>query len=250
MSRGGTAFITLAPMLATTRTGPVSLLELQREERRNALDLELCRAIHTAATAEVEAGARVLVITGAGTSFCSGADLDGVYGQEFLEALYGMLHGLAALPVPILAAVNGPAIGAGTQLALACDLRVGDTTARFGVPTARNAMAVDPWTMRILSTIAGGGMARRLMIAAEIIDRDEALQCGLVDRSGTLDETLEWAQEIATLAPLTLAHNKAVLNGAADDEVARSFAACWGSQDVQEAALARKEKRAPVFTGR
>jgi enoyl-CoA hydratase len=161
-----------------------------------------------------------------------------------------MLHGLAALPVPIVAAVNGPAIGAGTQLALACDLRVGDETARFGVPTARNGMAVDPWTMRMLANVAGGGMARRLMLAAEIVDRDEALQCGLVDRPGTLADALTWAEEIATLAPLTLAHNKAVLNGADDDAVARSFAACWASEDVREAALARREKRSPVFTGR
>ena len=237
-------------MLALSRTGHVTTLELSREERRNALDLDLCRAILTSATAEVETGARVLVITGAGSSFCSGADLDGVYGQEFLEALYGMLHGLAALPVPLIAAVNGPAIGAGTQLALACDLRVGDSTARFGVPTARNAMAVDPWTMQMLASIAGGGMARRLMIAAEIIDREEALRCGLVDRVGTLEEALAWAHEIATFAPLTLAHNKAVLNGAADQDVARNFAACWSSDDVKEAALARQEKRTPVFTGR
>lgn len=237
-------------MLSTTRTGPVSLLELQREERRNALDLDLCRAIHAAAQAEVDAGARVLVITGEGTSFCSGADLNGVYGQEFLEALYGMLHGLTALPVPILAAVNGPAIGAGTQLALACDLRVADESARFGVPTARNGMAVDSWTMRTLAHVAGGGVARRLMIAAELIDRDEAVQCGLVDRTGTLDDAMAWAQEIATLAPLTLAHNKAVLNGAGDDEVTKSFDACWASEDVREAAAARAEKRRPVFTGR
>jgi enoyl-CoA hydratase len=237
-------------MLSTTRIGTVSVLELQREQRRNALDLELCRALHTSAAAEVEAGARVLVITGAGTSFCSGADLDGVYGQEFLEALYGMLHGLAALPVPIVAAVNGPAIGAGTQLALACDLRVADAGARFGVPTARNGMAVDAWTMRTLAGVAGGGLARRLMLAAEIVDRDEALRSGLVDRAGTLDDALAWAQEIATLAPLTLAHNKAVLNGADDDAVARGFAACWASADVQEAAAARRDKRAPVFSGR
>lgn len=237
-------------MLSTTRNGPVSLLELQREERRNALDLDLCRAIHAAAAAEVEAGARVLVITGAGSSFCSGADLNGVYGQEFLEALYGMLHGLTKLPVPIIAAVNGPAIGAGTQLALACDLRVGDETARFGVPTARNGMAVDAWTMRTLAEVAGGGVARRLMIAAELIDRDAALHAGLVDRVGTLEDALAWADEIAALAPLTLAHNKAVLNGADDEEIERSFAACWASEDVREAAVARQEKRRPVFTGR
>lgn len=237
-------------MLSTTRDGAVSLLTLDRPERRNALNLDLCQAIDEAAAGEVAAGARVLVVTGTGSSFCSGADLTGVYGEEFLQALYGMLHGLTRLPVPLVAAVNGPAIGAGTQLALACDLRVGDVSARFGVPTARNAMAVDTWTMRTLAAIAGGGMARRLMLAAETVDLDVALGSGLVDRPGTLDEALAWAAEIATLAPLTLAHNKLVLNGGDDGAVAATFAACWASEDVREAATARTEKRAPVFTGR
>ena len=236
--------------LSTTREGAVSLLELCRSERRNALDLDLCDAIAESAAAEVAAGARVLVITGQGTSFCSGADLTGVYGDAFLNALYGMLHGLTRLPVPIVAAVNGPAIGAGTQLALACDLRVADSTATFAIPTARNAMAVDAWTIRALGTVAGGGIARRLMLAAESIDRDTALACGLADRPGTLEDALGWAHEIATLAPLTLAHNKLVLNGGADAAIAETFAACWASDDVREAASARTEKRTPVFTGR
>jgi enoyl-CoA hydratase len=235
--------------LASTLDGDIAVLELRREHRRNALDLVQCRAIHAAAQNAVDTGARVLVITGAGSSFCSGADLTGVYGEEFLEALYGMLHGLTRLPVPVVAAVNGPAIGAGTQLALACDLRVVDTTAAFAVPTARNGMAVDAWTIRTLAALAGTGPARRLMLAAESLDRDQALACGLADRAGTLDDAVAWAQEIATLAPLTLAHNKLVLNGGSDDEIARTFAACWASGDVREAAQARVEKRPPVFRG-
>ena len=237
-------------MLGTRVDGSVTVLELQREERRNALDLALCKELAAAAQAAVDDGARVLVVTGKGTAFCSGADLGGVYGQEFLDALYGMLHGLTRLPVPIVAAVNGPAIGAGTQLALACDLRVADTTAKFGVPTARNGMAVDAWTMRHLQTIAGGGVARRLMLAAETIDREAALHCGLADRPGDLDAALAWAHEIADLAPLTLAHNKLVLNGGEQAAIDESFARCWASDDVREAAAARTERRTPVFRGR
>ncbi len=237
-------------MLGTRRDGPVTVLELQREHRRNALDVALCRELSAAAHGAVEDGARVLVVTGAGTAFCSGADLGGVYGEEFIEALYGMLHGLARLPVPVVAAVNGPAIGAGTQLALACDLRVAGATARFGVPTARNGMAVDAWTMRTLAAVAGGGVARRLMLAAETIDREQALACGLADRPGDLDAALTWAHEIARLAPLTLAHNKLVLNDGDDAAVEESFARCWASDDVREAAAARAEKRAPAFRGR
>lgn len=239
-------------VLGVTRDGDVVVLELQREERRNALNLELCREIHEAVDGAIDDGARVIVVTGQGSVFCSGADLGGVYGPEFLEALYGMLHHLAHVPVPIVAAVNGPAIGAGTQLAIACDLRVADETARFAVPTAKNGMAVDAWTIRTLAQLAGTGPARRLMLAAESLDRDEALATGLADRAGTLDDAIAWAHEIAALAPLTLAHNKLILNGTPDDDpaIAASFEAVWASEDVREAARARSEKRPPVFEGR
>ncbi|EFQ83168.1 enoyl-CoA hydratase/isomerase family protein [Aeromicrobium marinum DSM 15272] len=241
-----------APVLSSERDGDVVLLTLRRPERRNALNTELCRAIHAAVDEAVEAGARVLVVTGEGTAFCSGADLGGVYGDEFLDALYGMLHHLAKVPVPIVAAVNGPAIGAGTQLAMACDLRVADESAVFAVPTGRNGMAVDAWTIRTLAQLAGSGPARRLMLAAESLDRDAALGHGLADRSGTLDVAIDWARDIATLAPLSLAHNKLVLNGSAadDDAIAASFTAVWASEDVREGAAARAEKRRPTFTGR
>lgn len=237
-------------MLGMTRDGDVVILELQREDRRNALSLDLCKAIHAAVDEAIHAGARAIVITGKGSAFCSGADLGGVYGDEFLNALYGMLHHLAEVPVPLIAAVNGPAIGAGTQLAIACDLRVADESSKFAVPTAKNGMAVDAWTIRTLADLAGHGSARRLMLAAETFDRQQALTVGLADRTGTLEDAVAWAKEIAELAPLTLAHNKLVLNGADDDAIAKSFAACWASEDVREAALARTEKRTPQFTGR
>jgi enoyl-CoA hydratase len=238
-------------MIATTRDGHVAIIELQRQDRRNALTVELCHAIRAAADEAVDGGARAVVVTGQGTSFCAGADLDGVYGSQFLDALYGMLHRLAALPVPIIAAVNGPAIGAGTQLAMACDLRVADSGATFAVPVARNGMAVDAWTIRTLGQLAGTGAARRMLLAAATLDRDEAQHRGLVDRSGSLQDAIAWADEIAELAPLSIAHSKLVLNGSAgDDEIDTSFAAVWASADVQEAAAARSERRTPVFEGR
>jgi len=239
-------------MLEVTVDGAVATLELQRDARRNALNLELCQAIHSAVDEVVIGGARAIVITGKGTAFCAGADLGGVYGPEFLEALYGMLARLTKVPVPLIAAVNGPAIGAGTQLAMACDLRVAAETAAFAVPTARNGMAVDAWTIRTLAKLAGGGVARRLMLAAETLDQEGALGCGLADRAGTLPDAVAWAHEIAELAPLALAHNKLVLNGSANDDEAidASFAAVWASDDVREAGRAREARRPPVFKGR
>lgn len=155
------------------------------------------------------------------------------------------------MPVPVIAAVNGPAIGAGTQLALASDLRIADTSARFAVPTVKNGMAVDAWTIRALATLAGMSPARRMMLAAESFDRDEALSCGMVDRVGTLDDAMGWARELADFAPLTLDYTKLVLNDAASDEqIEAAFDRIWASEDVREGALARAEKRTPTFRGR
>ncbi|MBA3020898.1 enoyl-CoA hydratase [Propionicimonas sp.] len=237
--------------LNSTRTGDVALLTLNRPERRNALNIELCNAIREAATDAADAGVRAIVVTGEGSSFCSGADLSGVYGQAFIDALYGMLHGLSQLPVPLIAAVNGPAIGGGAQLAIACDLRVASAAAQFAVPTPRNALATDAWTIRTLADIAGHGVARRLLLAAETFDAEAALAAGLADRQGDSADALAWAAEIATFAPLTLAYNKRVLNGwAAPDELDQRYADIWASQDAKEAAAAWVEKRLPRFSGR
>lgn len=237
-------------VLGSTRLGAVAVLTLHRPQVRNALSVELCRAIHAGVDEAIAAQARVIVITGEGTAFCSGADLNGVYGDDFQRALYGMLNRLVEVPVPIIAAVNGPAIGGGTQLAIACDLRVVDASAQFGVPTVRNGLAVDGWTIRRLADLAGGGMARRLMLAGEVVDADAALQSGLADRRGTLIDALAWADEIAELAPLSIAHSKRVFAGADDDTIAKSLVEVWASQDAREAATARAEKRPPRFQGR
>ena len=150
------------------------VIELARPERRNALNTALCDAVSQSVTSLVDEGARSIVITGQGTSFCSGADLDAVYGDDFLRALSGMLDAIRSAPVPVIAAVNGPAIGAGTQLAIACDLRIASDSAVFAVPTAKNGLAVDPWTARSLAALTGSGLARLLLVAAGSLSAAEA----------------------------------------------------------------------------
>lgn len=241
----------MTELLKVAGTTEVPVLTLNRPERRNALNIELCEAILDGVTNAAVDGARAIVITGEGKSFCSGADLSQVYGPEFTAALYEMLHGLSQLEVPLIAAVNGPAIGGGAQLAIACDLRVVAPAAAFAVPTPRNGLATDAWTIRTLAALAGVGVARRLLIAAEAIDADTALSSGLADRPGGLDDAVAWATEIADFAPLTLAFNKRILNGWADeDEIAQRYAEIWASADAAEGAEAWQEKRTPRFTGR
>jgi enoyl-CoA hydratase len=233
----------------------VALIRIDRHERRNALDVEHLDALHDELEGAVAEGARAVVVTGEGSAFCSGADLDGVYGDTFRESLYRTLGLIRRVPVPVIAAVNGAAIGAGAQLAIACDLRVVAEGARFAVPTARNGLAVDPWTVRRLALLAGGGAARSMLLGAATLSFDQAAAAGLVDRSGSLDDAVAWAQDIATMAPLSLAYSKRALDvlfeedGDGPAELVRLFDGCWASDDVAESGRARAEGRPPRFQG-
>lgn len=243
-------------MIELTWQNRVAVIALDRPEKHNALTIELCDRIRT--TLEEALEARAIVLTGHGRSFCSGADLDEVYTPDFRDALYAMLHAVTDAPVPVVAAVDGAAIGAGTQLAIAADFRVVAPKARFAVPTARIGLAVDPWTIRRLALLAGNGMARRLLLACDQIDAEAALACGLAELAGTTDEALVWAQAMTELAPLTQAYSKRVLNGVFEPELDEplgtqlheAFEGCWASSDFAEGRRSRSEKRAPVFQGR
>ena len=244
-------------MITQRRDGDVTVIQIDRHERRNALDAEHCDALRAAVQAAAAGGARAITITGAGSSFCAGADLGGVYGAGFRASLHGMLAAITEVAIPVIAAVNGPAIGAGTQLAIACDLRVVAPGARFAVPTARNGLAVDPWTVRRLVLLAGGATAQALLIGCETLDAERAMTRGLADRRGEFEDALGWARELATLAPLTLAYSKLALtelferpgDGSPSAAVLNAFEACWSSADLIEADRARAEGRPPVFQG-
>ena len=234
-------------MISRHRDGDVAVIEIDRHERRNALDAAHCHALRDAIQTE---GARAVVITGAGSSFCSGADLGAAYDAAFRDALYAMIAAVTEAPVPVLAAVNGPAIGAGAQLALACDLRIAAWEATFAIPTARLGIAVNPWTIRRLALLAGAGTAQAMLIGAESMDAARALQCGLASRLGDRAEALAWAHELAELAPLSLAYAKKALNREDSADLIKDFEACWASDDASEGQRARAEKRPPRFRGR
>lgn len=241
-------------MIETRTLAQTAMITLTRPEKRNALNIQLCQELSEAIDNATSQGARALVVTGTGTSFCSGADLDDVYSPAFRDALYTMLNAVTTAPVPVIAAVNGPAVGAGTQLAIAADLRVVAPGARFALPTARIGLAVDQWTIRRLSLLAGHGAARRLLLACEELDANAAWACGLADRQGGPEDALAWAEGIAELAPLTVAYSKRVLNHIADADIdaplTEAFEACWTSSDLREGRLARAEHRPPRFQGR
>jgi enoyl-CoA hydratase len=236
-------------MISQSRDGDVAVIEIDRHERRNALDAAHCDALRDAVGQQAAAGARAIVITGAGSTFSAGADLGAAYDEAFRDALYAMLAAITEASVPVLAAVNGPAIGAGTQLAIACDLRIAAPAAAFAIPTARLGLAVNPWTIRRLAALCGTGTAQAVLIGCDTLDADRALRCGLASRAGDRNAALAWARELAALAPLTLAYSKQALNQP-DSELIKAYETCWASDDCAEGQRARAERRPPSFQGR
>lgn len=243
-------------MIGVTRDGNVTTIELQRPERRNALNSELVDGLRETIQAEAAGDVRAIVLTGAGTVFCAGADLSGdVFAADFPDKAVALNIAIDQVPVPVIGAINGPAIGAGLQLAMICDLRVVAPDAYFWFPIAKYGLALDNWSVHRLASLVGYGRARGMLLGAERLGAQTALETGMANRIGTLADAQAWAAEIAGLAPLSLRHSKRVLNddGAYLPEMPAHhkelFDAAWGSKDVIEAQVARLEKRPPNFQG-
>jgi len=245
------------------------LATIDRPERRNALDAALCDELR--ARLESNPSLRTVVITGAGSAFCAGADLGTRFEPEhadapptsdtFRPAFDRLTDAVVDFPGAVIAAVNGPALGAGAQLAVACDLRVVGPTATFGIPAAKLGIVLSPANVQRLALLVGQGAARDLLMTGRTLDRAEATAIGLVHRSADdpIADALAWADEIAALAPLTVAGHKRALSLVAEaadlDDDARAEIrsleeAAFASADLQEGLTAFGEKRAPRFEGR
>ncbi len=238
------------------RDGRVTIVTLDRPERRNALDhptlLELL-AVQADIADRGLGENRVVVLTGASPAFSAGADLNGVEEGRFATDLQRVLIGFGRLPVPVIAAIDGPALGAGLQLAIAGDLRIATPQSTLGIPAARLGLAVDHWTIRRLRDEFTAPVARAMLVGTENYTAERLHSLGAIHRLGHLADAVEWAHQLAGFAPLTVAAHKLGLETAAatPDEVeafetARSVA--WGSADAEEGRTAFLEKRAANFS--
>ena len=245
----------------------VVTLTLNRPDKKNAMNATMFDEL-VAVFSEVDASTsdRVLVITGAGDAFCSGADLaDRAKDTRHpLLRLHWASHVALALhriPKPVIAKVNGVAVGAGMNLALGCDLIVASETARFSEIFARRGLTIDFGGSWLLPRLIGMHRAKELAFFADIVSAKTAAELGLVNRvvpSGDLDAVVaDWADRLAAGPPLALSMAKRLLTNSfsmtmdeALEAEGMAQAVNGGTEDAPEAIRAFFEKREPRFRGR
>ena len=247
----------------------IGVLTVNRPDKLNALSNELTEELqHLLDEIEKDVDLRVVVITGAGDkAFVAGADInelverDALKGRDvsrFRQALFARIENL---PVPVIAAVNGYALGGGLELALACNIRIASEKAQFGAPEVKLGIIPGDGGTQRLPRLVGLGRAMELVLTGDFIDAQEAHRIGLVNRVVSPDELMEsvmtLAKKIASRPPLAVKYAKEAVNRSQEGDTASGYAlesylhalACT-TEDKTEGVAAFLEKRKGQFKGK
>ena len=254
------------------RQDGVTTITINRPRYRNALNMDTARELqHAFREAGADPETRCVVVTGAGTAFASGGDLKflleaaNLSPLEVKDTVYsnfqGIARGLLDLEKPTIAAVNGPAVGAGFDMSLACDIRIASDKALFSEAFARLGAIPGMCGMYLLPHIIGLGRALEMAYTAEAISAQEAERIGLANKLVPHDEllpyTMEYARRLANgptkaLAMIKVGMRRALAASLASELEFAAYAqgACFKTEDFQEGIRAAIEKRPPVFKGK
>jgi enoyl-CoA hydratase len=247
---------------------PCAIVTINRPDKLNALNADTLTELE-AALVELEGNAEVrgIVLTGSGSkSFVAGADINELkplQGPEGVAKCYvgqGLLRRMEMLSKPIIAAVNGFALGGGCELALACDIRLASDNARLGLPEVSLGIIPGYGGTQRLPRVIGKGLALEMILSGEAIKAERAVQIGLVNRvvpqDRLLDEARELVRSIAKNGPLAVAAAKRAVHQGLDVDLDRGlqlealgFGVLCGTRDKEEGLGAFLEKRKPEFKG-
>jgi enoyl-CoA hydratase/carnithine racemase len=256
------------PDILLTKRDRFAVVSLNRPEVRNAMTLKMWRdlsAIFSGLADDVDV--RAVVLTSSGVDFCVGADVsefDRIRENWEQSAAYEVSvdacsAAIENLAKPVIAAISGYCLGGGCHLALACDFRLADDTAKLGIPSAKLSIVYGVKSVQRLLAIAGIANAKRMLYSGERYEAARARSMGLVDEicDDAAAAAVEYAQRLAGNAPLSIAGAKFMLNGLAMGDggldiaaAQRMIDAAADSEDFREGRLAFAEKRAPRFRGR
>ena len=261
----------MAEEVLVERQDGVATVTFNRPDQRNAISYDNWRQLNRIADElERDDDVKVVVLTGAGEkAFSAGADIkdfelyrnDSESAKSYAAAFDGAMDAVEALSKPTISMIKGFCVGGGCELTMATDIRVAADNSRFAIPVARLGILVGYREMRRLVNLVGPGNASYILLSARLLDADEALRVGLVDRVLPLDELQEYtyklAEEMVPLAPLSQQRNKRILQtvlrnpsleGLSADEEHLPFAN-FDSEDFQEGRSAFLERRPPEFKG-
>lgn len=263
--------MTEAPLRVERPSTGVVALTFALPERRNAMTAELTAAWSAAIAAiAVDPTVRAVVVTGEGSAFCAGGDLSWLAEspdltvsalRDRMRPFYRAWLAVRELEVPVIAAVNGPAVGAGLCLALACDLRYAASTATFSAPFVRLGIHAGMAATFLLPEAVGLPRARELLLTGRRVGAEEALQIGLCEAvhapADLISAALETAEQIAAGAPVAVRLTKAALAFAGHRSLDEALAweglaqpVTMATADLREGLAAQAQRRPPLFTGR
>lgn len=256
------------PLLQTISASGILMLTISRPEVLNALNGETIDAlIDTFKSIEVDKKVRGIILTGAGEKgFVAGADiaelskLDKQQAYELAKKGQMLFGEIANSSRPVIAAVNGFALGGGCELAMACHLRFATANAKFGQPEINLGILPGYGGTQRLTQLVGRGKALELLLSGDLVDADQARSLGLVNhvfpsRDEMMDAAIKIMEKIVSKSPIAIAHIINVVNagfsfeGAGYEAEAQAFAACAGTEDFKEGTSAFLEKRKPTFKG-
>lgn len=246
----------------------IAFLALNRPKALNALNTDVLSELQNAFTFIRKSDTvKAILLTGKGKAFAAGADIGEMYEMDVLRARdmmirgHDLMHMIESLSKPVIAAVNGFALGGGCELAMACDVRIASEKAQFGQPEVNLGIIPGFGGTQRLSRIVGKSMAKYLILTGEIISADEALRIGLVERVVPPEElmgnAIKVAKAIMAKAPLAVSAAKSAINtgysldlkSACALEI-ESFSAPFSTRDRLEGMGAFLEKRPPSFSGK
>lgn len=257
------------PVVLEERRDQVAILTLNRPEVMNSFNFAMLRGLRDKIEAlRFDPDIRVVIITGAGDkAFCAGADLkeratlSEVQVKEFIFTIRNLFTAIEELPKPVIAAVNGVALGGGTELALACDLRIASATATMGLTETRLAIIPGAGGTQRLPRLVGRGKAKELIFTGRRVGAEEALRIGLVNTvtppEKLMEECLAMAAMICETGPIAIQQAKYAINYGLETDLHTGLAiesnAYWitiPTEDRLEGLAAFREKRKPVYKGR
>jgi len=253
----------MADAVLTEAADGVGVITINRPQARNAVNGEVARGMAAAIEDfDARSDVRVLVLTGAGSSFCAGMDLKGFLAGDAPVAPGRGFAGITERPPvkPVIAAVEGYALAGGFEIVLACDLVVASEEARFGLPEVRRGLVAGAGGLLRLPRRIPYHLAMEIVLTGEHFPAARLAEAGLVNRMTAPGQALAGARELAAVvaqgAPLALAASKRVVVESADWDSHEAFARqgdiispIFGSADAMEGAVAFAEKRAPVWRG-